>query len=540
MQTSFSVNEGTNNCFNTLSSTEKPYDPDTPTFTLKNAKQPEEIWDNTDYLSPMDRTERNKLLENKKSDSKIPRPLNSYFIYNNYARRKPKYKNMVAEKRPKSEINELIGEDWKKEPEEVKDIFKCGAEVAKKEHAKKHKDYKYKKRNQKKGNKKKYVEKNRSTASFSMLTTSLPSSKQRNNNNNSQILFPTMEESDASIPDTPPMEESYQSDASIPFDPDIPEQLSNSVNDLQELADLLQFENIESNSPIIEELQFDETIIISPDSPQSSDSFFSPTTFPPISTESHFATPVDTFSQYHPYTSLEFMGNQPSNYLSTQAVSNILCFGPPGYPTCGQDASILSNMGYYPNIQPESSTYGFSVYPNSSVSPTPTTTVLNNPYIRPEFNELYGSIGFNNSSGLVIDNPQRNQVMKLTCNQIAELICNQIAKLTCNQITELTCNQIAKLTCNQITELTCNQIVELTCNQIAELTCNQIAELTCNQIAELTCNQIAELTCNQIAELTCNQIAELTCNQPAELICNQIAELIYNQIAELTCSKMAI
>ncbi|CAG8675022.1 20845_t:CDS:2, partial [Rhizophagus irregularis] len=380
---------GTNNCFNTLSSTEKPYDPDTPTFTLKNAKQPEEIWNNTDYLSPMDRTERNKL--------------------------KQKYKNMVAEKRPKSEINELIGEDWKKEPEEVKDIFKC--------------------------------------------------------------------ESDASIPD---MEESYQSDASIPFDPDIPEQLSNSVNDSQELADLLQFENIESNSPIIEELQFDETIIISPDSPQSSDSFFSPTTFPPISTESHFTTPVDTFSQYHPYTSLEFMGNQPSNYLSTQAISNILCFGPPGYPTCGQDASILSNMGYYLNIQPESSTYGFSVYPNSSVSPTPTTTVLNNPYIRPEFNELYGSIGFNNSPGLVIDNPQRNQVMKLTCNQIAELICNQIAKLTCNQITELTCNQIAKLTCNQITELTCNQIVELTCNQIAELTCNQIAELTCNQIAELT------------------------------------------------------
>ncbi|CAB4434984.1 unnamed protein product [Rhizophagus irregularis] len=470
MQTIFSVNEGTNNCFNTVSSTEKPYDPDTPTFTLKNAKRPKEIWYNTDYLSPMNRTERTKLLENKKSDSKTPpRPLNSYFIYNNYARGKQKYKKMVAKKRPKSEINELIGEDWKKEPEEVKDIFKCGAEVAKKEHAKKHKDYKYKKRNQKKGNKKKYVEKNRSTASFSMLTTSLPSSKQCNNNNNSQILIPTMEESDVSIPDTTPMEESYQSDASILFDPDIPEQLSNSVNASQELADLPQFENIESNSSIIEELH------------QSSDSFFSPTTFTPISTESRFTTSVDTFSQHHPYTSLEFMGNQPSNYPSTQAVSNILGFGTPGYSTCGQDASILSNMGYYHNIQSESNigpAYDFSLYPDSLIesSVSPTITLLNDPY---------GSIGFNNSPGLAIEDPQWN---KLTCNQIAELTYNQIAELTCNQIVELTCNQIAKLTCNQIAELTCNQIVELTCNQIAKLTCNQIAKLTCNQIAELTCS----------------------------------------------------
>ncbi|RGB38702.1 hypothetical protein C1646_755405 [Rhizophagus diaphanus] len=411
MQSIFSVNEGTNNCFNTFSSTEKPYDPETPTFALQNAKHSEEIWYSTDYLSPMNRSQRKKLVENKKSDSKTPpRPLNSYFIYNNYARGKPKYKEMVAEKKPKSEINELIGEDWNNEPEDVKEIFKCGAEVAKNEHAKKHKDYKYKKRNQKKGNKKKDVKKNRSTTSFSMFTTSLPSSKQRNNNNNSQILIPTMEESDCSIPDTPPMEESYQSDDSIPFDP---EQLSNSVfspttsvNDSQELADLLQFENIESNSPIIQEMQIDETIIISPDSPQSSDSFISPTTFPPISTE----------SQYHPYTSLEFMGNQPLNYPSTQAVSNILCFGPPGYPNCGQDASILSNREYYPNIQPESNfgpTYDFSVYPNSliesSISPTPTTTVLNNPYIQSEFNEPYGSIGFNNSPGLVIEDPQRNQ-----------------------------------------------------------------------------------------------------------------------------------
>jgi hypothetical protein len=244
------------------------------------------------------------------------------------------------------------------------------------------------------------------------LTTSFPTCLQHTNNNNPQILTLTMEES-------------YQSDDNISFDHDI---IFSPATPSQVLDNSYQFE---SNSPITEEMQFDDDNIFNSYSPQSSNSFLPPTT-------SSFTMPVENFSS--PIS--EFVENQ-------QTVHNIIGFNPSGYYNNDQsEPSIPSNpfqtlqyhhMPVGSNLVPA---YDFIEYSNSltepSVPPTTATFNINNPYIQPESNEHNRSTGLNNLSGLVIDD--ENQMMELPCNQIMGLPSNQIMELM--ELIELTCNQI--------------------------------------------------------------------------------------------------
>ncbi|GBC10280.1 hypothetical protein RclHR1_00950017 [Rhizophagus clarus] len=480
----FSVNDGTNNNYNYSNTPSysgaaaiKPYDPDLPTFSLNNVKPPEEVWKNADYPFTKD---RDKLIMNKEtSDSNTPRPPNSFMIYANNACKKQKYEKMNARRRGK-----LIAIDWKNEPEEVRYIFECGAEVAKKEHAKKYKDYKYKKRNQKNN-----VKKNESVPSLMPSTSILSSEQLQYTNYNTQMSTPTMEES----------EESYQSDGNIPLDSG---RLFNpvsttSINDIsQALTDLYQLENIESNSPITEELQFNENSTF--DSPQldpTSTPFFSPTS----SIEPNSITPVNNFSQYDVFqpenyspasniigpgyhncdqneTSIEpnsitrvndfsqydaSMETPPQNYFPV--VSNI---NGPGYLNCDQsETSISSNTGLidlltqrsFDNHQESASDFS-NLLMESYVQST--TAVPNNLHT---LNKPNNSTELNNLSGLVIG------LTGSTLSQIAGLTPSQIEGLNRSRITQLVCKQLTDLPHNQITVLVCNQITELVCSQIQNL-----------------------------------------------------------------------
>ncbi|GBB88969.1 hypothetical protein RclHR1_01560005 [Rhizophagus clarus] len=142
-----------NNCTNTFLSALPnieivPPDPNKPTFSLNiNTKTPEQIWYNTDYPFTMDRDDL--LMDSNKPRYNIPRPPNSFILYAKNEGNKPKYKNMQANKKFR-----IIGKLWQNESEKVKNLFDCGAKVAKKKHANQHEGYQFRKRNQKKGVKK--------------------------------------------------------------------------------------------------------------------------------------------------------------------------------------------------------------------------------------------------------------------------------------------------------------------------------------------------------------------------------------------------
>jgi hypothetical protein len=141
-----SIHEKINN--NYISSTSIkvfPPDPNKPTFALNmNTKTPEQIWYDTDYPFTMD---RDKLLMNSsKPRPDIPRPPNSFILYAKNEGNKSEYKNMQAKEKFR-----IIGKRWLNESKEVKNLFDCGSNLAKKIHAKQYKKYQFRKKNQQKG-----------------------------------------------------------------------------------------------------------------------------------------------------------------------------------------------------------------------------------------------------------------------------------------------------------------------------------------------------------------------------------------------------
>lgn len=135
-----------------------PPDPSKPTMSFNlNFKTNEEVWYGTDYSFTMDRDEllmnstvsrRAKRIQKYGIVENPPRPLNSFFLYAKNENNKSDYKNMRAKDRLKK-----IKERWKSESKETKELFDCGANLAKERHAKLHKGYQFtRKTRQKKQN----------------------------------------------------------------------------------------------------------------------------------------------------------------------------------------------------------------------------------------------------------------------------------------------------------------------------------------------------------------------------------------------------
>ncbi|CAB4391800.1 unnamed protein product [Rhizophagus irregularis] len=96
----------------------------------------------------------------KKGTGKVPRPPNCFFIYrrNKQAELKAFYQLTQGGTNEKSaKISKFIAEEWRNEPENVKDLFKTMAREAERLHAIKNPNYTYKPR-QKKGNNREHYE----------------------------------------------------------------------------------------------------------------------------------------------------------------------------------------------------------------------------------------------------------------------------------------------------------------------------------------------------------------------------------------------
>jgi hypothetical protein len=187
-----------------------PPDPNKPEISLcKNFKTNEEIWYESNYPFTMDRDE---LLMNSKVSRRAkriqkhgvknpPRPLNSFFIYTKNENNKSEYKDMQPRERLKK-----IKERWKNESKEVKDLFDCGANLAKERHARQHKEYHFTKKNQEVRQKPIINIKNDSPSNYSsvMPTTSFSSNEHfQNNSPHYEFHF------ENSIPPTPLLPASF-------------------------------------------------------------------------------------------------------------------------------------------------------------------------------------------------------------------------------------------------------------------------------------------------------------------------------------------
>lgn len=96
----------------------------------------------------------------KKGTGKVPRPPNCFFIYrrNKQAELKAFYQLTQGGTKEKSaKISKFIAEEWRNEPENVKDLFRTMAREAERLHAIKNPDYTYKPK-QKKGNNREHYE----------------------------------------------------------------------------------------------------------------------------------------------------------------------------------------------------------------------------------------------------------------------------------------------------------------------------------------------------------------------------------------------
>ncbi|GBB88328.1 hypothetical protein RclHR1_01490009 [Rhizophagus clarus] len=154
----FSIYEGSNyknHCTSGDIVTPLPPNPNESSFSLSiNFKTNEEVWYSSDFPFTMDRDEllmnstvsrRAKRIKKFGIAENPPRPLNSFFIYTKNENNKSEYKNMRAKDRLKK-----IKERWMNEPKEIKDLFDCGASLAKERHARQHKGYQYTKKQRQK------------------------------------------------------------------------------------------------------------------------------------------------------------------------------------------------------------------------------------------------------------------------------------------------------------------------------------------------------------------------------------------------------
>lgn len=169
-----------------------PPDPNKPTMSFNlNFKPNEEVWYGTDYPFTMNRDEllmnstvsrRAKRIQKCGIPGNPPRPLNSFFLYAKNENNKPEYKNMQAKDRLKK-----IKERWKNESKEIKELFDCGANLAKERHAKRYKGYQFtRKTRQKKQNT--TVDESFIPSNYSSTTSSF-SSKEHSSKNSPYFQF---------------------------------------------------------------------------------------------------------------------------------------------------------------------------------------------------------------------------------------------------------------------------------------------------------------------------------------------------------------
>lgn len=324
-----------------------PPDPNKPTFSLNlNIKTPEQIWYDTDYPFTMD---RDKLLMNSnKPRPDIPRPPNSFILYAKNEGNKPKYKKMQANKKFR-----IIGKLWLNESKKVKNLFDCGAKVAKNKHAKQHKGYRFRKRNQQKGAKN--VKENKLPIQSNFFSTSITSSTSLEHH--PQLQYITEDQynfSPTTIPSTfiesnfTPIKRKY-----IQMMPSIPFNFIATANCNQ----------LESSIP---------------------SNLESPSTLncPYIRPVSNFTAAACDLPGYINYDQIEtsnpsnlesFLTLSTSNYSYIQPNSNLtaVAYDFPGYPNCDLiESSIPSNLEFfspsatldYSYIQPETNlTVGYNL-----------------------------------------------------------------------------------------------------------------------------------------------------------------------------------
>ncbi|GBC04466.1 hypothetical protein RclHR1_00570022 [Rhizophagus clarus] len=94
----------------------------------------EELLNNSDETREAKRSRR-------KGTERTPRPPNAFMIYRRNKAAEIKY---LLEGEKSAVISKIIGNMWKEERDEVKELFKTMARVAEKRHAKKHPNYSYK------------------------------------------------------------------------------------------------------------------------------------------------------------------------------------------------------------------------------------------------------------------------------------------------------------------------------------------------------------------------------------------------------------
>jgi len=86
-----------------------------------------------------------ELIENSKRErNRSPRPLNAFMLYRkNAVARERSPGSFEKTKAKNTEISKKVGHMWRKEPDEVKNLFNILAKLAKSEHKKKYINYKY-------------------------------------------------------------------------------------------------------------------------------------------------------------------------------------------------------------------------------------------------------------------------------------------------------------------------------------------------------------------------------------------------------------
>ncbi|CAB4486206.1 hypothetical protein RhiirA5_460541 [Rhizophagus irregularis] len=299
-----------------------PPDPNKPTFSLNlNIKTPEQTWYDTDYPFTMD---RDKLLMNSnKSRPDIPRPPNSFILYAKNEGNKPKYKKMQANKKFR-----IIGKLWLNESNEVKNLFDCGAKVAKKKHAKQHKGYRFRKRNQQKGAKN--VKENKLPIQSNLFSTSTTSSTSLEHHPQLQYITEDQYNFSSTTTNFIATANCNQLELSIPSNLESPLTLnfpyirpvSNFAAAACDLPGYINYNQIETSNP------------------SNLESFLTPSTL-----------------------------NYP--YIQSNSNLNAVTYDLPGYPNCDlMESPIPSNLEFfstyatldYPYIQPETNlTFGYNL-----------------------------------------------------------------------------------------------------------------------------------------------------------------------------------